>query len=105
VGFTTGVIGGSLGVIAGIVALADKNTAASQCVRFQCDQTHGDGPLDSARTWATICNVSFGVGAVGLVVGIIGQLNGNHDKPKPPDPAASIQPWVGPGMVGLHASF
>jgi hypothetical protein len=113
VGFASAILGGSVGVIAGVVALSDKNAASNQCVptaysggNYECDQIHGAGALDSARTWATICNVSLGAGAVGLVLGIVAQLNGNHDRRKPQDPsAARIQPWVTPGMVGLHAAF
>ena len=105
VGFGVGVAGAVLGLYAGFTALGRKNQLASECnAARQCDASNdGASDLDAAHTWATVSTVSFIVAGAGAVTGLAALLVAPSHEPAPA--AASVRPWVGPGMAGVHGRF
>jgi hypothetical protein len=108
-GFATAVVGGALGVIAGVTALDKKNQLSTDCnAAHQCDSSRGgSAELASARTWAGVSTVSFVVGGAGVVTGVIGLFVARSSSAsKGPDgDQAAISPWLGLGSLGVHGHF
>ncbi len=104
-GLGTAIVGGAVGLLAGVQARSLNSRLSSECLNKRCPPGEPTNDLNSARTWATASNVSFILGAAGAVVGIIGLVNGRHDKPRREEQGVHVVPWVGAGMAGLHADF
>ncbi|HEY1535551.1 MAG TPA: hypothetical protein VGF76_16130 [Polyangiaceae bacterium] len=100
---------GGAGLIVGGITGALAFGKASDCPNKVC-KTQSD--LDSAKSMATVSTVTFGVGIVGVAVGTILLLTGNHQSEAPPAQALSrpapklaVQPWFGLNSAGLMGSF
>ncbi len=78
------------------------DTIRGQCTNNQC-KADQQGPIDSANTLANVSNVSFALGAAGVVVGVIGVFM--RPSPKAPKTGVRLTPILGPGAVGLGGSF
>lgn len=109
-------IGGAglvVGGITGFLALGKKSDLKG-CVDNACPSSQKD-TLDSARSMATVSTVGFAVGFVGVGVGVVLLLTGNHSSnaglapPKlaqaKPRPAVAVQPWFGGTSAGLNGTF
>ncbi len=82
-----GVLGLAAGVVLGLEAKSKQNDSKPHCLAnapTQCDQ-QGVDLLHSGHTYATWANVSFAVGAVGLVTGAILR----YSAPAAPAPASA----------------
>jgi hypothetical protein len=109
-------IGGAglvVGGITGFLALGKKSDLKG-CVDNACPSSQKD-TLDGARSMATVSTVGFAVGFVGVGVGVVLLLTGNHSSnaglapPKlahaKPRPAVAVQPWFGATSAGLNGTF
>ena len=106
-GFAVGGVGVLVGTIAGVMTLSragDIKTACradgvpSGCPRDQSDE------LSSAKTTATISNVAFAIGAVGIGVGVAGLYLGGTTKPATRS-GVRVEAVVGPLSAGLRGAF
>ena len=99
---------GGVGLVVGSVTGALAFGKASDCPNKVC-KTQSD--LDSAKSMATVSTIGFGVGIVGVAVGTILLLTGNHTEAPPaaasarPAPKLALQPWFGVNSAGLMGSF
>jgi hypothetical protein len=104
VGFGVAAAGVLVGAVTGGVALADGTSLHDTCTNNKCGSNQ-TGAISSAYALANTSNVSFGVAAAGLVVGLVGVFT----RSTPAVPAAKagvrITPFVGPGTAGLRGSF
>jgi hypothetical protein len=102
VGFATAVVGGGIGVLAGVTAWNKKDQLGTECnSKLQC-AGNGSADLATARTWATISTVSFSLAGAGFVAGVIGLITGRG---RSVGGDARFSPWVGPGAAGIHGRF
>lgn len=101
----TSVIVGGVGLLvgagAGILTLGGASSLKQDCPGGQCPpDRHGD--LDATRRWATVSNVGFVVGALGLTVFVITLVR----EPKKSEVAAvSLVPYASPAGFGLTGRF
>ena len=97
--FAVGGVGVAVGSVFGILALDTKSTLDSQCSNKVCPQS-SQSDIDSLGSRATIANVGFGVGLVGLAVGVV-LLATSHGV----EAHAAAAPWIGVGAAGLRGRF
>jgi hypothetical protein len=106
-GFGTAIAGAAAGLMAGAVAW-QKQGQLDTVGHNECPISNGcAAALDDARHWATAANVSLGIGAAGAALGVIGLLvqPRHRDETAPGAQALRVEPWIGPGTVGVHADF
>jgi hypothetical protein len=111
--FGAATLAGGLGIYAGIEAVSYDNSLSSECDSYgnkQCTAgTKGASDLYSARTWATVSNVSFIIVGAGIVTGVIDMfvVESRHTRPETEAPATGVTvlPWVGLGTAGVHGDF
>jgi len=106
--FVVGGVGIAVGSILGIMALGTKSTLDSHCVNKAClAPPSQQSNINSLGTQATISTVGFGVGVVGVAVGVIllavshGGSASTGSTPPPPQ----VSPWVGIGSAGVGGTF
>ena len=109
IGFGVGAAGIVAGSVTGLLAISSFNSAKSKgCVGNRCPPA-SDGDLDTASTMATISDVAFIVGGVGVAVGVVGLFVGNKGSSDANVPgggtAFTVNPWLGPGSAGLRGTF
>ena len=97
-----GVAGLAVSLVAGAKAISDKQTVDDNCVQKSCTPA-GLEAADSGRTWVTVSNVAFAVGAVGVGVGAYlilssGSSGGNET-------ALGAQALPGGGALRLRGRF
>jgi xanthosine utilization system XapX-like protein len=103
-GFGVGGLGVLVGAVTGAVTLANASSIRQSCKNNQCNSDQ-QGAIDGANTLANASNVAFGIGAAGVVVGVVGLLL------RPPAPAPAVKtgiqltPLLGPGSVGILGRF
>jgi hypothetical protein len=101
VGFSIAAGGFVVGSVSGLASFSKSKDLEASCPEHQCPQgSHGE--LDTARALGTVSNVAFGVGAIGLILGVTGAIVGRGDKATT---STAMTPWVGPTSVGLKGAF
>jgi hypothetical protein len=116
VGFGVGAAGIVTGSVAGIVTLSKKSSIQSDYCNGSNDcQPAAQDKIDSGRTWAMVSNIGFGVGIVGVGVGLAAWLAAPRHQEAPraasrtlertPVRGVALTPVVGVGHVGLLGSF
>jgi hypothetical protein len=106
VGFGIGAVGIVAGAATGWMASSKTSDLQDKCENSVCPPSlHGD--YDAANRLATISNVSFGVGLVGIGVGVYGLLAGSDVQQDPSQGSEGVrwQAMVGPGMTGFQGRF
>lgn len=99
-GFSLGAIGLGVGALTGVLSIDKTGTIKQQC-NPQCPASQADA-LSSARTLATISDVGFIAGGVGVAVGVTGLiLLVTH----PSKTAANVQPYFGWASGGVSGRF
>ncbi|MEO8900327.1 MAG: hypothetical protein ABI488_01875 [Polyangiaceae bacterium] len=99
---------GGAGLIVGSVTGALAFGKASDCPNKVCKS---QSDLDGAKSMATVSTIGFGVGIVGVALGTIFLLTGNHSEAAPaaalarPARKLALQPWFGVNTAGLMGSF
>jgi len=106
VGFGIGAVGVIAGTATGWMASSKTSDLQDRCENSVCPPSlHGD--YDAANRLATISNVSFGVGLVGIGVGLYGLLAGSGVEQDSSQGSEDVrwQATVGPGMAGFQGRF
>jgi hypothetical protein len=105
VGFGVGGASLIVGAITGGLSLARTSKLGDECPTDKTCPSNGKGPADiaAATTLANVSNVTFALGAAGVVTGIVGLVLSRGDRH--PKAAAAIQPVVGPGTLGVVGVF
>jgi hypothetical protein len=94
----------ALGGIFGLMAISKKGDL--ECPDQQCPPGDETDKLDSARTFATVSTIGFGVGLAGSAVGTILLLSGSSDKTGAARRTrTATRAWVGLGSAGIAGSF
>lgn len=102
VGFAVGGAGLVAGAITGGLSLAKTSSIKERCIDGVCQPGTGSD-ISSANVLANVSNVTIGVGAAGVIVGIVGIV---ISKPRAPEPsAARVEPIVGPSYIGIRSTF
>jgi hypothetical protein len=105
VGFGVGGAAIIVGGVTGILALGKDSTVKSNCPNQICPPAFHDD-LNSAKTFSTISTVSFGVGLIGIGVGVWGLISTSSSAAAvKPATSASVQPWIGIGTIGVTGAF
>ncbi len=108
VGFGIGVTGVLVGAVTGTVALTKASSVKGQCVGSACPPEVADD-LDLSRKMGNVSTVSFVVGGLGAVIGVVGLLasdgGAKNESAKSPSIQPSIQPSIGLGTVGVVGAF
>jgi len=95
-GFGVGAAGALVGTATGIVSLSKASSAKDQCEETSCwPEARSDA--DSAKRYATVSNISFGVGLAGVAIGLIGWLSSSADSASKPE---SVRLLVTPAHAG-----
>lgn len=99
-----------VGGITGFLALSKKSDL--DCQGTHCPPSQND-KLDSAKSMATVSTVGFGVGIVGVGLGVVLLLTNSgtasttsaHHVAPGSQRAVSVQPWMGLTSAGLNGTF
>jgi hypothetical protein len=104
-GLGLAVAGVGAGAVAGIMSMSSTKAAKAGCQDGQCPpSTWGD--LHDARTTATISDVGFVVGGVGVVALVASFFFGAPKDPAPPNTAGiRVEPWIGARSAGVAGAF
>jgi hypothetical protein len=105
VGFVSGGVGVVVGSIAGVMHLSKVSAIKnSYCQGGTVCKNGYQGPQSSAYTLATVSDIGFAVGVVGLGVGVWQLLTTKGSNENPPV-AARVRPSLGPGYAGITGVF
>jgi hypothetical protein len=106
IGFGVGGAGLLAGAITGGLTLSKASSIKSKCDTGGTCPGQADA-LASARTLGNVANVSIGVGAAGVVLGVVGIVLSKRTPPASPGPASAFQvePLIGPGVLGARGTF
>jgi hypothetical protein len=89
-GFGVGAAGVLVGTTTGILSLSRAASAKEQCDGTSCwPQAREDA--DSSKRLATVSNISFGVGLVGIGIGLAALLTSSSEKATTPDTSYGLQ--------------
>lgn len=105
VGLAVGGAGIVVGAITGIVAWTKSGDLEDSCGGVVCPPAYED-ELDRATTLAWTSNVSFGIGLLGIAVGLtaFGIDEASNDGPTSGE-APVVRPLIGAGYAGLDGRF
>jgi len=96
-----GLAGVAVGTVTGILVLGKKSAVNDNCTGSACN-SEGLAAANSAQNLATVSNVSFGVGVVGLAASAIMLLTGGSDGGAP---AHASAPRFQPVLTGQNGGF
>ncbi len=103
-----GVVGLGVGGVTGFLASQKKSDLDDACPDKRCPAA-AQGDLDDAKSMATISTIGFGVGAAGVVIGVVMLVSGGGSKDAQAARAApkgfSATPWVGVASAGVQGAF
>ena len=106
-GFGVGAAGVLVGSVTGALTLSKASGIKSDCEGNQCPPSReADG--NSAKSLATVSNVSFAIGAIGIGVGIYGLLSGEGGREEAATTRPTgvrVRPVLGLGTVGIVGGF
>jgi hypothetical protein len=104
IAFVLGGAGLATGITSGLVVAHDASDLSSTCGTSKVCNPDKQSEISSAKTWATVSTIGFGVAGAGVVTGLILLLVGNHhESPNPRQ--ATIRPVVGPAYVGCEGAL
>jgi tetratricopeptide (TPR) repeat protein len=105
VAFGVGGAGLVTGSVFGILTMQKGSFLSAHCgANKVCDPKYS-ADVDTAHRDAAIATVGLGVALVGGGLGTYLLLSGNHEKAKERAPAVSIEPLVGPTLIGARGRF
>ncbi|MDP9002590.1 MAG: hypothetical protein M3O46_21075 [Myxococcota bacterium] len=109
IAFGIGGVGIAVGSVVGIMALGTKSALDNACGDKKMCPASSQSDIDALSTRATISNVGFGVGIVGVAVGTALLLTSRGDEARPASPPTAhrvrISPWLRIGTAGVGGSF
>jgi hypothetical protein len=105
-------IGGAgiaVGSVFGIMALGTKSTLDNSCPDKKMCPPSSQSDIDDLSTRATISNIGFIVGIVGVAVGTVLLVTTHGEESRPTgasvSPRVHVRPWLGVGAAGLGGTF
>jgi hypothetical protein len=101
VAFSVGGVGLAAGIASGIVVAFDSADLTKSCGSNRICPPSKQSEISSAKTWATISSIGFGVAGAGLTAGIMALLFATHHE-SPGRAEAQIRPIVGPFYFGCE---
>ncbi|MBI4704372.1 MAG: PEGA domain-containing protein [Deltaproteobacteria bacterium] len=105
IGFGVGGAGLVAGAITGALSLGKVSDLEEACNGTECPPNR-QADIDSMNLLANISNVGFGVGAAGVVVGVVGLfLSPSGQSGNGRQSALGLRPAVGPGSIGVSGTF
>lgn len=104
VGFGIGAAGFLVGGVTGGLSLSKASDAKAGCVDQHCPRSQQD-VADSSRTLGTVSNIGFGVGLVGVGLGVYGLLAGGKPTTATTSAPRRILPVVGVSSLGVQGQF
>ncbi|MBI4700980.1 MAG: tetratricopeptide repeat protein [Deltaproteobacteria bacterium] len=104
VGLGLGAAGVAAGAVTGILSLSATADAKDLCGEQSCPP-EADAPIDRAELMAGLSNVGFAVGVAGVGVGLVVLLTAPARAPRAEQAAVTLEPLIGPGLVGLGGRF
>lgn len=103
VAFALGGGGLAVGAASGIVVALDSANLSKSCVDWICQQTK-QPEISSAKTWASVSTVGFGIAGAGVAAGIILLLTDKSES-RSPTPQGWLRPVVSPTYLGMDGQF
>jgi hypothetical protein len=108
IGFGAGAVGIAAGSVTGLMSLSSAASAKERCDGNRCPPAAQDD-IDASKSMATISNIAFAVGAVGVGVGVWQLLTVKDppDQQKVASPRLDLhaEPVIGLGHVGIAGTF
>jgi hypothetical protein len=104
VAFSVGGVGLAAGIASGLVVFLDSVDLSKSCGANRICPPDKQSEISSAKTWATISSIGFGVAGAGLTAGMMVLLFGNHHE-SPGRAEAKIHPVVGPLYFGCEGAL
>jgi hypothetical protein len=103
VAFGIGGVGVALGSVFGIMALGTKSSLDNACPDKKMCPPSSQSDIDALSTRATVSSIGFGVGVVGLAVGVVLLVTSHAGEAR----TASVRarPWLGIGTAGVGGTF
>jgi hypothetical protein len=105
-GFGLAIAGVGVGSVTGAMSMSTTSSITKGCVNKRCPLT-SQSDADSARTLATVSNVSFVAAGVGCALGIVSFFIAGS--PAPSSRATGVGPhvtaWIGSGDAGVRGTF
>ncbi len=95
-----GVAGVAVGTVTGLMVFSKSAVVDQHCRGRRCDR-EGLDAAESGRTLATVSNVSFGVGALGLGLAVVLAFGGSESKTG----RRSLGPYVAARGAGLQGTW
>ncbi len=92
-----------VGSVTGVMAVRRSSDLRSTCPDAGCPPERQDD-FDAAHSLATISNVAFALGIIGLGVGTYGYIT-YHAAPANHSSGTAVWRAIGPGTVALHGAF
>lgn len=105
VGFGVGAVGIVVGGITGFMSLSQTSDLKERCPDNTCPPDAKDD-RDRAETLATVSDVSFAVGIIGIGTGVVALLTGSGPTSiETKSASAHVRPWVSARSLGLTGKF
>lgn len=107
VALAIGGAGVAVGSVFGILALGTKSSLDNACPAKICPAT-SQSDIDALSTRATVSNVGFAVGVLGVGVGAVLLLVSSAGEARPAaasTPRLRVSPWIGVAAAGLGGTF
>jgi hypothetical protein len=109
IGFGVGGLGLVTGAVTGVISLSKASDVKGECNNSVCP-TKLKSTADSSRTFATVSNVTFGVGLAGVVLGVVGLLASGSSSSQSSHSARStdritLTPVFSPSELGFVGTF
>jgi hypothetical protein len=108
IGFGVGAAGIVTGTVTGILHLTKVSSVKDDYCNGGDECRPGfEAERDSAKTYATIANIAFGVGIAGVAVGVVGLFASKPggDASARAQARSRLIPQIGLGSVGLRGTF
>lgn len=105
VAFGIGGAGVVVGSIFGIMALGTKSSLDDACPDKKMCPPSSQPDIDALSTRATLSNVGFGVGIVGIAVGTVLLVTARGGETRPAAASIRVSPWLGLGTAGVGGTF
>jgi hypothetical protein len=105
IGFGIAGVGIATGAVTGAMSLSKASSVKDQCDDTRCPRTV-QSDLDSGKTLGTVSTIAFGVGIVGLAIGVVGLVSGGRSTEAPKAASKSfVTPYFGGLSAGVQGAF
>ena len=104
VGFGVGALGVGVGSVSGVLSLGKASSAKDVCDGNECPRAAKDD-IDASKSLATVSNVGFAVGIVGIGVGIVALLTSGGGTSTAAQASPEVVPVVGLTGAGVAGRF